>query len=516
METIGISADGNVEKLERNDNYFVSVSATPFSELSDFHKLTQNKIKVRLETGLKYKGVQFHKERGNIKPYKDWKKALNDAIVTANKTGRLSYGLVRFPNKLEDQEEAKRIVAKLGWDQEVYDQNTKKLTHRNLNQIMTEELRVSKIIWLKGMIRMGKQVKKDRISFVMEIANNGRAKTDTILQSLLGRMCGYHNCEDILIYLHESIVSSGELEKYIEMSKDEIVIPKKGMNMKISSGSIQSKTGRYPCIPIRCLKTKVEAGGHENLNLVELLLSKDAENNNGQEQTDELICMLNDTEKFKIIRRNGIEKSYIDGWINLKKSFDDNTPDKLGSSAGCKADGSNMYLWQHTSEPMHVYLYCFTKAKPDCLSEIGKTEDEKLAMKIEMLPETTRKEVFCCTTETGREVVGNGGFNMQMKEETCNNPIVMLESLKECIELSLMENTAMDRPRCITSNKKVVAGWTGIMVTEEILISLSKKGEIFNTIKAQYGVSLKLTKTRGPASKNPVFIRFKRLSEIAW
>jgi hypothetical protein len=511
LSTIGISADGNVEMLEQNDNYFLSVSATPFSELSDFHKLMQNKIKVRLATGQKYKGVGFYKERGNIKLYKDCKKGLSTALIEASKKRTPSYALVRMPNKVSDQEKIRQLVEDHGWAQEVYDQSSER---SSLDEIISDAPIVNKVIFFKGLCRMGQQVKKTHISFVLETCGSGN--TDTILQSLLGRMCGYHDIEDILIYLHESIVNGGELERYIEMSKGELAIPLKGMNMKKGHKSIQNKSNLYPCIPIRFLKTEVEAGGHENLNLANLLESTDAENNNGQEQTDEIISMLNDTENFKVMRRNGNEKSHKAGWIKLKKSFADNMPDKLGSSAGCKADGSEMYLWSHPDEPRYAYLYCFTETKPVCLSEIGKNEDEKLAMKIRMLPETTRKEVFCCTTETGREVVGNGGFNMQMSEDTCNNSRRMLESLKECIELSLKENATMICPRCITSNKKVVAGWTGIMVTPKILKSLSKGGEIFNTLKEQYGVSLKLTKTRGPASKNPAFTGFERLSEIAW
>ena len=43
LAKIGISADGDSSVLEENCNYVISVSATPFSELSDLHHFGQNK-----------------------------------------------------------------------------------------------------------------------------------------------------------------------------------------------------------------------------------------------------------------------------------------------------------------------------------------------------------------------------------------------------------------------------------------------------------------------------------------
>jgi hypothetical protein len=45
---------------------------------------------------------------------------------------------------------------------------------------------------------MGKQIIKDNILFCLETTQ--KPKTDTLVQGLLGRCCGYHSFSDILIY----------------------------------------------------------------------------------------------------------------------------------------------------------------------------------------------------------------------------------------------------------------------------------------------------------------------------
>ena len=96
---------------------------------------------------------------------------------------------------------------------------------------------VNTIVIIKELCRMGTVVPKQHISFVMETSTNPR--TDTVLQGLLGRMCGYPGgsfgycvSNDINIYISQQVLSHGDIDTYISLCQSmEMIVPSRATNV---------------------------------------------------------------------------------------------------------------------------------------------------------------------------------------------------------------------------------------------------------------------------------------------
>jgi hypothetical protein len=95
------------------------------------------------------------------------------------------------------------------------------------------------IVLIKGTLRVGKVLPKENIGFVWE--NSKIPKTDTAVQGLIGRVCGYHTY-DIEIYVSDSLLKKrevvmedgkvewmNELERYAYGNMD--IIPTRARNL---------------------------------------------------------------------------------------------------------------------------------------------------------------------------------------------------------------------------------------------------------------------------------------------
>jgi hypothetical protein len=71
LETMGILPNGDFRCLEEMDNYVLSVSATPFSELCDIQNYSQGKTVIPLVPSEGYWGVEQMSKRGAIIRYTD-------------------------------------------------------------------------------------------------------------------------------------------------------------------------------------------------------------------------------------------------------------------------------------------------------------------------------------------------------------------------------------------------------------------------------------------------------------
>ena len=72
---------------------------------------------------------------------------------------------------------------------------------------------VHTLVILKEMCRMGTVIPKDHIGFMMETSE--KMKADTLLQSFLGRSCGYHNNVTLRVYIPKAVFENNELHKYV-------------------------------------------------------------------------------------------------------------------------------------------------------------------------------------------------------------------------------------------------------------------------------------------------------------
>ena len=191
LERNGILVNGSIEtKMSciKKDCYVLSISATPFSELINFIH-TKEKFLIKMEPGEGYQGVQYYYENGCIlesypiqtNPFYFEKVLENHTTPEYN-----SYGIVRATS--DHYTTIKRIALNCGWKVVMYNASNKKVFKNGLNDLK-QQPETNTLVVLDGMCRMGKVVPKEFVSFVYE--SNQTKKMDTILQSLLGRMCGY-------------------------------------------------------------------------------------------------------------------------------------------------------------------------------------------------------------------------------------------------------------------------------------------------------------------------------------
>jgi hypothetical protein len=185
---------------------------------------------VRAEPGTDYRGVEYFMAQGAIKSSYSIKenKAAFTALLASFKTQR-KYVLIRSRNLSL----VRQCATELGIAYKNYTSASKQL--HNLDAL-SEAPPCFTIIGLAGMCRMGKVVPKEHIAFVFEEAKT--SKSDTLLQSLLGRLCGYYNTAALkaskpLIFLPaefskvDETTNLSEIERYIRNTHGEVIIPAK-------------------------------------------------------------------------------------------------------------------------------------------------------------------------------------------------------------------------------------------------------------------------------------------------
>lgn len=212
----------------RNDHRLaiLSVSATPFSEMiSNNNTNDERKPIVKLRPAPGYRGVGHYLDNGLIHesfPIKEENTHLLRHIIEEQKrTNPQSYIIIRSLNNKGQAGILRRITRELGINFEHYYGNGdisnlfrgESIPFDNLKEIpMTLT-----IIHICGKLRMGQVLHhKEHISIVFESSKN--PNLDTVLQGLLGRMCGYHDI-DIIVYISRRIIP--EVRKYYEMMEED-------------------------------------------------------------------------------------------------------------------------------------------------------------------------------------------------------------------------------------------------------------------------------------------------------
>jgi len=391
LRSTGIHLDGQVEQLMNRNYYYLSVSATPCSELSNNMLMGQGKRIVVMMPGEGYMSIEEIYLTGRIHGFNEWQEGLAEGLRKAlepmRSSGQTGYAIVRVQNNKEA--DARYVCQQYGCDFLVYDGNRSK-NSLTINQILSKKTERLTVIFVKGLLRMGKRLYKKYLRFCLESAKG--SKTDTLMQSLLGRCCGYDSLDTIQFYVDQDFLDSGELERYIAMAKGQPVIPFKAMNLAKGTGretrsAKPLKCGLYPIVPLvlpvfftnspdRNLKERIVQEIKSNY---EVLLS-----GNGPEQNaairDLLVHKL-DTDNFHLRRLDGTK--YKAAYKSIPKAIRENKARKLGESSG--VNENEAILWYVEADGLedmtrgHVYI--------SCLIGIGAPAQV-------IIPSTTGKEIF--------------------------------------------------------------------------------------------------------------------------
>lgn len=523
LKKVGISADGDFDHLNENSNFVVSISATPFSEISDIHYFNQQKKLVYMRPGVGYNSVKNILTSGRLKSFSSVESGLRTALATPHCTAK--YAIVRISNKNEDT--IKRVIGECGWNWVIFD-SLSNGEAKDLGQKVWDGMENAPkhdiVILLRGKCRMGKNLKKEHVLFVMETSKN--SNTDTVLQGLLGRVCGYSvGSDSVDVYLHQKIVNSGEIQRYIDLTEGQHVIPAKACNIAKTSAV---KT-RHPIIPFEV--PKVDAKGNSRNQIISKIRDEisggdfDFGRTEPQQFYEIRSKFLDDKaisqKKIQIVVHDvsGNEQNRfkpVTKAIHHFKTTDESLPMSLWHTGveKVKMDGTkyeegriiNVFYYKDADERYGIsagsaFIYGVTEKKNSVY--VSRTN----------IPKTTGREVFAHNLEDGSEVVSNGGFVIQMPLDTSKKISVMKHWISEFVALSLR----FPDSRSVNSqwdNKDKM--YKGIIMIQEVERALLPGGEIYQEILANFDFKLDLAHSEQPLDQKIADLGYVRYASINW
>jgi len=511
---MGISATGTTCE----GDFLLSVSATPFSELSDNHYLKQDKWLVSLKPAETYMGVKKMLANGQINVYTNITKQF-----TQNLNMYDNYGIVRASNKV--QQKLIPIAKSKGWEVIPYDNKNKNM---ELDDILKDKPKSKTIIFIKQMIRMGKVLIKTHVSFVMETS---LSQTDTMLQGLLGRMCGYHTHDNIDVYLLEkaryttvNVYKKGkqvykvynkngknvrqkvtmrvkmepnlvkqELERYISFSDGNFKsIPMKGSNLVK-----ETLKDRIPIIPLR-IKLDPDPDKKISETIIDAIDRNIVDSKNSPEITSKVCAIARrisvarqhykmthivtdeniEKDHFKLHTKSKDKELYDKTFRDIKQAYQDGIAKcNFGSRYGVAAHVDEIAVFVNKK---YMYITAQIPFENVCV------------------PTTTRKEVFCKELQIP-ELAFGAEFKIPINPLCATDSSVLLSTLTQLSKAG----RGFDISR-ITSNG---GQYKGITLSPDVFLSL--KGFISKQL-LEDGVILNWKMAKGPTTQ------MVRLSEISW
>jgi len=255
----GITMDGNPAPLMEKNTYFLSVDATPYSELSAMtHKESHMKHIEKLLPGKGYYGLQNYLYDGRLK--ETFSIGSNLAVFEQLLALHCAkkYALMRFTKgkkSAADEIAVLKICAARGFNVRYFTEERKDITIANLETAPS----VTTVVIFRGCLRAGKVVPKKHIGLVWEGSAN--SKTDALVQGLPGRMCGYERMfgdAKPMCYVPPSSLKENEkgVVKASEMRRatmeHPIAQPLKATNLKKAHVAPATVNGTTECPPL-CL-----------------------------------------------------------------------------------------------------------------------------------------------------------------------------------------------------------------------------------------------------------------------
>jgi hypothetical protein len=412
------------------------------------------------------------------------------------------------------------IVSHHGWDVIHYNQSTSRDININL-LLSTPPLRPT-VIFLKGMIRMGKQVKKQFVLFCLETSKT--TKTDTVLQGLLGRCCGYDSSPSIQIYIRgnsavkkspvmikvdgafqqKKTFNAGKLvpvwcfqtiDLVIEDIKRFIALHDNDMSVPFRGANMTGKGANERMIPMKVTfspddwetlteahdgTTKGDKALFSHNELREILKTSAVIENKNPDTQAEILRILSLATPFKIHHNTSKPLPNHDGKTAiqaLRDAFKDGYPLKsLGPGLGVVQDELVIFPDGKT------FYIIFTMP-----STIG---------------ETTRREVFSKKIPDNVYTV-NGELGIKIPATIAIDADVFIGVISECVQISRGANHLLV-PNFISPLK------LGIFLTDDIFAKIQPGGEIYQALLT-IGIVLQYKRAPGPRGTNGV-----RLSRISW
>lgn len=511
----GLSMDGNPATLVEKNAYIVSVDATPYSELAALqHKESYPKHIEVLEPGHGYFGMADYFYGGFVHPTYDVcvkSREFTDMVRSAGN----KYAIMRLSTgKTADRLEAGAIAAYRSLGGRVLYHTAEK--EEILISALAEPPERPTLVIVCGRLRAGKVVPKKHISFVWEGATT--SKTDSLVQGLLGRMCGYDVPEvRPLVFLPQSslkrndtkVIKASEIERAIMASH--AILPTKATNLKKAHVASAAANGKTECPPLRlewdagdgdwAFTENYEDRYSRGDDLLEIkkrcyeLLEKNLSlirdsPNFSVEQKSEILERIVPAGATQVHLRNMREISQLNYFKRVREGYEAGTAS--GSSGDCNP--LNFIVTYHGyraphANRRHVYVVFYTDAR--CSASPGILAVD---LKSRVAP-TNKKSVFSIHDSTVDVPLVAGGA-VGFDESRIQTPALLEQSLRDY--LTLYRDSGLTVQRCIQSNKDRFA------LAKAAFQYVSPKNNmveaICRTLNAEFGVKMKVTYTRSAST----------------
>ena len=321
---------GDFKVLRDNSNYILGVSATPFSELvanlrasSNDHDEIENRLFEEMDfepeekyihqmsPGQGYLGVPDFYRAGSIKFESQKIESTADHFFQVLRDNKAKYlGKYCIVRTFESKETYGIILE--GCKQLGYDCLHSFAGEKGVKKILENAPENPTVIHISGRCRMGQVIDKRHLAMVYESSSDPNA--DTLLQGLVGRVCGYDTTTDIDVYVSRS--SEEHIADYSRAwsDGDTELLGKISKAMNLSSGGrkmtlkAKDKEGLdiMPIHPIRIPGELLDIDARDDLGWqVHQCLSENPELIRCQDDAAEIKKRIQDSGKFhKSIRTN--------------------------------------------------------------------------------------------------------------------------------------------------------------------------------------------------------------------
>ena len=278
------------EYNEKQNNWFLSVSATPMAESISNSFIKNKKEKVILKNGPGYYGIRDMFNNNMIEDSFD----INNEdglynLIDTIKNADNGYIIIRL------QDEKKKLVEEAlklnniidGKDILIKNYNgksTKKLfkEQKTINFILNKEPKIKTIVFIQGMLRAGIEVNSKYVNMVHDTLGSN---TDTSVQSLVGRLTGYKKNRNVKIYSNKE--KCREYMNWVESGFNIEMTPTSCKHItKVKTNNKSISIGLYSNIKKECIITqkiadliKIDDNPKlRNVNILKELLNPNDEN----------------------------------------------------------------------------------------------------------------------------------------------------------------------------------------------------------------------------------------------
>ena len=212
----------SLENMEKKNIKILVVSATPDGIRADLGTWSKGVVTEYMTPSNKYVSIEKLYKEGRVKPYKDLydenedyaKENINELLCEISKIQEPKYHILRTKNakaheyimkKIQEQNKKEKIISGLEIKSEM---------KVDMDKLFKEKPEKHTIICIKEKLRCAQTLPKEHLGIVYERYTNS-VNDSAIIQGLAGRMTGYHNNTDTVIFTNTNTV-----EKYVCMSRN--------------------------------------------------------------------------------------------------------------------------------------------------------------------------------------------------------------------------------------------------------------------------------------------------------